>query len=65
MIKHFYAIVLEMDVAIQQLALITTDIAPAMISENIGLIGLCNKHSALHFLSIAIVLFLRRPYLNK
>jgi hypothetical protein len=66
MIKHFYAIVLEMDVAIHQLALITTDIAPAMISENIDLIGLCNKHSALHFISITIVLlFLRRPYLNK
>jgi hypothetical protein len=63
--KHFYAVVLEMNIAIQLLASITTDFAPATNSENICLIWLCNKHSAFHFISLSTVLFLRRPYVHK
>jgi hypothetical protein len=63
--KHFYATVLEINIAIEQLTSIITDIAPSMTSENIGFIWLCKKQSALHFLSLNIVLLLRGLYVHK
>jgi hypothetical protein len=41
--ESFYARLLEMNVPIHKLVSITTDGAPAMSSENVGLIGLCKK----------------------
>jgi hypothetical protein len=44
--QSFYASLLEMNVPIHKLVLITIDGAPAMTSENFGLIGLCKKDPA-------------------
>jgi hypothetical protein len=43
--QSFYASLLEMNVTIHKLMSITTDGAPAMTSENVGLTGLCKKRS--------------------
>jgi hypothetical protein len=43
--QSFYASLLEMNVPIHKLVSVTTDDAPAMTSENVGLIGLCKKRS--------------------
>jgi hypothetical protein len=44
--RSFYAGLLEMNAPIHKLVSITTDGAPAMTSENAGLIGLCKKDPA-------------------
>jgi hypothetical protein len=41
--QSFYASLLEMNIPIHKLVSITTGGAPAMTSENVGLIGLCKK----------------------
>jgi hypothetical protein len=44
LLQSFYANLLEVDVSIHKLESITKDGAPAMTSENVGLICLCNKY---------------------
>jgi hypothetical protein len=41
--KSFYAGLLEIDVPIHKLVSVTTNGAPAMMRENIGLMGLCKR----------------------
>jgi hypothetical protein len=44
--QSFYASLQEMNVPIHKLMSVTTDDAPAMTSENVGLIALCKKDPA-------------------
>jgi hypothetical protein len=44
--QSFYACLLEMNVPIHKLVSVTKDGAPAITSENVGLIGLCKKYPA-------------------
>jgi hypothetical protein len=44
--QSFYTNPLEMNVPIHKLVSVTTDGAPAMTSQNVGLIALCKKDRA-------------------
>lgn len=55
--KHFYAVVLKMNIFIQQLASLITDIAPAKTSENICLIWLATNIPLSNFFHLPLCYF--------
>jgi hypothetical protein len=63
--QSFYDSLLEMNVPIHKLVSITTDGAPAMTSENVGLIGLCKKIPLSQTFLVSTVSFISKLYVQK
>jgi hypothetical protein len=63
--QSFYASLLEMNVPIHKLVSITTDGAPAMTSENVGLVGLCKKDPFPRLFLVTTVSFISKLYVQK